>query len=147
VIDAGMRQLRQEGWMHNRARMLVASFLTKHLGLDWRLGAQHFFRLLIDGDVANNAGNWQWVAGTGTDTRPNRILNPLRQAARFDPTGDYVRRHVPELAKLTASEIHEPWKLEARKRAQLSYPERIIDHAVAANDFRARVLGDLSRLR
>ncbi|HET6686351.1 MAG TPA: FAD-binding domain-containing protein, partial [Jiangellaceae bacterium] len=81
---AQVRQLLAEGWMHNRARLITASFLTRHLAIDWRLGAVHFFRWLVDGDVASNAGNWQWVAGTGNDTRPNRILNPLRQAKRFD---------------------------------------------------------------
>lgn len=100
VVDAGMRQLLHEGWLHNRARMLVASFLTKTLYVDWRVGARHFLDLLVDGDVANNQLNWQWVAGTGTDTRPNRVLNPLVQARRFDPEGAYVRRWVPELAGL-----------------------------------------------
>ena len=85
IIDAGMRQLAREGWMHGRARLLTASFLTKDLALDWRLGAAHFVDLLVDGDVANNAGNWQWVAGTGVDTRPNRIFNPTAQAKRLDP--------------------------------------------------------------
>jgi deoxyribodipyrimidine photo-lyase len=97
VVDAGMRQLRVEGWMSNRVRMITASFLTKHLYLDWRLGAAHFFRHLLDGDVANNVGNWQWVAGTGVDTRPNRVLNPTLQARRHDPNGDYVRSWLPEL--------------------------------------------------
>ena len=83
--------------MHNRARLIVASFLTKDLDVDWRRGAGHFLDLLADGDVANNSGNWQWVAGTGNDTRPNRVLNPLRQAERFDPDGEYVRRYLPEL--------------------------------------------------
>ncbi len=96
IVDAGMRQLLDEGFMHNRARMVVASYLTKTQGLDWRIGARHFERLLIDADVANNSGNWQWVAGTGNDTRPNRVLSPERQAARFDPEGEYVRRHAPE---------------------------------------------------
>jgi deoxyribodipyrimidine photo-lyase len=93
-----MRQLAAEGFMHNRARLLVASFLTKQLSLHWTEGARHFFDLLVDGDIANNAGNWQWVAGTGNDTRPNRRFNLLRQAKRFDPEGEYVRRYVPELA-------------------------------------------------
>ena len=97
LVDAGMRQLLREGWMHNRARLTVGSFLTKHLGIDWRAGADHFFRHLVDGDVANNTGNWQWVAGTGADTRPYRKLNPYRQAERFDPDGAYVRRYLPEL--------------------------------------------------
>ena len=98
IVDAGMRQLRAEGFMHNRARLITASFLTKRLRIDWREGAEHFMRWLVDGDVANNSGNWQWVAGTGNDTRPNRSFNPMRQAHRFDPDGDYVRRYVPELS-------------------------------------------------
>ena len=97
LVDAGMRQLLREGFMHNRARLVTGSFLTKHLGIDWRLGARHFFEHLVDGDVANNTANWQWVAGTGTDSRPNRRLSPARQAERFDPDGVYVRRYVPEL--------------------------------------------------
>lgn len=92
VVDAGMRQLAAEGWMHNRARLITASYLTKTLGLDWRDGAAWFNRLLIDADVANNNGNWQWVAGTGTDTKPYRRFSPQRQAERFDPDGEYVRR-------------------------------------------------------
>ncbi len=108
-----MRQLAAEGFMHNRARMITASFLTRTLGIDWRHGYRHFAALLADGDVANNAGNWQWVAGTGNNPRPGRVLNPLRQAQRFDPDGDYVRRYVPELAGLTRHYIHTPWKLPA----------------------------------
>jgi deoxyribodipyrimidine photo-lyase len=94
IVDAGMRQLLREGFMHNRARLVVASYLTKTLGLDWRIGARHFEELLVDADIANNSGNWQWVAGTGNDTRPNRVLNPERQAKRFDPDGAYVRRYL-----------------------------------------------------
>lgn len=97
LVDAGMRQLVREGFMHNRARLVVGSFLTKHLGIDWRLGAEHFFAHLVDGDIANNTGNWQWVAGTGTDSRPNRMLSPSRQAERFDPDAVYARRYIPEL--------------------------------------------------
>ncbi|HYK07059.1 MAG TPA: deoxyribodipyrimidine photo-lyase [Gaiellaceae bacterium] len=97
LVDAGMRQLMHEGFMHNRARLVAGSFLTKHLGIDWRRGAEHFFEQLVDGDVANNTGNWQWVAGTGTDSRPNRRLSPQRQAERFDPDGVYARRYLPEL--------------------------------------------------
>ncbi len=97
LVDAGMRQLLDEGFMHNRARLVTGSFLTKHLGIDWRRGADHFFEHLVDGDVANNTGNWQWVAGTGTDSRPYRRLSPQRQAERFDPNGVYVRRYVPEM--------------------------------------------------
>jgi len=127
VVDAGMRQLRREGFMHNRARMITASFLTRNLGLDWRHGLHHFHRLLIDGDLADNAGNWQWVAGTGNDTRPNRVLSPLRQAARFDPDGDYVRRYLPELAALDAAYIHHPWTVPAALRRTIDYPAPIID--------------------
>ena len=98
LVDAAMRQLLREGWMHNRARLVAGSFLTKHLRLAWRDGAAHFYEHLVDGDVANNALNWQWVAGTGTDTRPYRKLNPQRQAERFDRDGTYVRRYLPEAA-------------------------------------------------
>ncbi|WP_214106441.1 cryptochrome/photolyase family protein [Acrocarpospora catenulata] len=111
IVDAGMRQLAAEGWMHNRARMIVASYLTKTLGLHWKIGADHFAALLLDGDIPNNYGNWQWSAGTGNDTRPNRVLNPLRQSKRFDPEGDYIRRYVPELEHLSPREIHEPRSL------------------------------------
>jgi deoxyribodipyrimidine photo-lyase len=126
LVDAGMRQLAREGWMHNRARLVTGSFLTKTLYLDWRLGAAHFWDLLVDGDLANNAGNWQWIAGTGNDTRPNRVLNPLRQAERHDPDGDYVRRHVPELALVPGPAVHEPWRLDPAARRRLDYPEPIV---------------------
>jgi deoxyribodipyrimidine photo-lyase len=123
IVDAAMRQLADEGWMHNRARLIVGSFLTKTLRIDWREGAAHFFELLVDGDLASNTGNWQWVAGTGADTRPNRVLNPLRQAARFDPEGEYVRRYVPELAGVPGKAVHAPWKLDE----PVDYPERIVE--------------------
>jgi deoxyribodipyrimidine photo-lyase len=141
VVDAAMRQLAREGFMPDRARLIAASFLTKDLYLDWRLGAQHFLDLLVDGDVAANAGNWQWVAGTGNDTRPNRVLNPLAQARRFDPEGRYVRRHVPELAAVAGGRVHEPWALHRAARRALDYPERIVDHAGAAARFRAARAG------
>jgi deoxyribodipyrimidine photo-lyase len=131
IVDAGMRQLRQEGWMHNRARLITASFLTKDLYIDWRDGARHFMTWLVDGDVANNSGNWQWVAGTGNDTRPNRVFNPLRQAQRFDPNGDYVRRYVPELAAVSGPAVHRPWDLDPATKAKLGYPEPIVDHVAA----------------
>lgn len=111
IVDAGMRQLREEGWMHNRTRLITASFLTKTLCLDWRQGAAHFWDLLVDGDIPSNAGNWQWVAGTGNDTRPNRVLNPLRQANRFDPDGAYARRWIPELRRISGGRVHRPWRL------------------------------------
>jgi deoxyribodipyrimidine photo-lyase len=136
IVDAGMRQLLAEGWMHNRARLVVGSFLTKTLYLDWRRGAAHFLAHLVDGDVANNQLNWQWVAGTGTDTRPNRTLNPLAQAHRRDPDGDYVRRWVPELAGVEGGAVHEPWKLPREVREQLDYPERIVDLDEAHQRFR-----------
>jgi deoxyribodipyrimidine photo-lyase len=136
IVDAGMRQLAREGFMHNRARMIVASFLTKTLYLDWRLGAAHFAGLLADADLANNCGNWQWVAGTGNDTRPNRVLNPLRQARRFDPEGDYVRRYVAELAGVGGAVVHEPWRLEPARRRALDYPDPVVDHETAAAEFR-----------
>ncbi|HWJ51230.1 MAG TPA: deoxyribodipyrimidine photo-lyase [Solirubrobacteraceae bacterium] len=131
IVDAGMRQLAREGFMHNRARMIVASFLAKTLYLDWRIGTSHFARLLVDADVANNVGNWQWIAGTGNDTRPNRVLNPLRQAKRFDPRGDYVRRHVPELEAIAGAAVHEPWLLP-RGCAPRDYPPPILDPAASA---------------
>jgi deoxyribodipyrimidine photo-lyase len=127
IVDAGLRQLAAEGFMHNRARMITASFLTRNLGIDWRHGYRHFDYFLADGDVANNAGNWQWVAGTGNNTRPNRVMNPLRQAQRFDKPGDYVRRYVPELAGLGASAIHTPWKLPAAQRERPGYPSPIVE--------------------
>jgi deoxyribodipyrimidine photo-lyase len=132
LVDAGMRQLRAEGWMHNRARMVAASFLVKDLGIDWREGARHFFDLLLDGDVAQNIGNWQWVAGTGVDTRPNRIYNPAAQLKKLDPEGEYVRRYVPELADVPARAIAEPGLLAP------SYPGPIVDHAAAVDAFRQR---------
>jgi deoxyribodipyrimidine photo-lyase len=138
IVDAGMRQLAREGFMHNRARLLVASFLTKTLYVDWRVGAAHFDALLVDGDVANNVGNWQWVAGTGNDTRPNRVLNPLRQAHRFDPAGDYVRRYVPELETIDGRAVHEPWRLPAAARRALDYPKPVVDHMAAAEELGRR---------
>jgi deoxyribodipyrimidine photo-lyase len=128
VVDAGMRQLRAEGWMHNRARLITAAFLTKHLGLDWRHGVQWFFRWLIDGDVANNSGNWQWVAGTGNDTKPYRRFNPIRQAERFDPDGGYVRRYVPELRTIPGKAVHQPWRLPDTVRSGLDYPGPLESH-------------------
>lgn len=116
IVDAGMRQLRAEGFMHNRARLITAAFLTRHLGLDWRDGASWFAHWLLDADVASNSGNWQWVAGTGNDTRPHRRFNPVRQARRFDPEGEYVRRWVPELAGIAGPAVHEPWRLPASAR-------------------------------
>jgi deoxyribodipyrimidine photo-lyase len=138
VIDAAMRQLRREGWMHNRARMLTASFLTKHLHVDWRIGAWHFMDWLVDGDLANNFAGWQWTAGTGTDSRPNRVLNPLSQSRRFDPRARYLRRHLPELAGLDDVTIHAPWQHEGTLLAPTAaaYPPPLVDH----DEARARFL-------
>jgi len=128
VVDAGMRQLLAEGWMHNRVRMIVASFLGKDLHLWWPHGARHFLRHLRDGDIASNNHGWQWAAGTGTDASPYfRIFNPVTQGRRFDPDGDYVRRYVPELAHLAGAAAHEPWK--ATDGYAHGYPEPIVDHA------------------
>ncbi|MBM9508706.1 cryptochrome/photolyase family protein [Actinacidiphila acididurans] len=134
VIDAAMRQLAHEGWLHNRARLLTASFLTKTLYVDWRTGARHFLDLLVDGDIANNQLNWQWVAGTGTDTRPNRVLNPLAQARRYDPDGAYVRRWVPELRDLAAPAVHRPWT--SPSGPPRGYPPPIADLSTALTRFR-----------
>ncbi len=137
LVDAGMRQLQTEGWMHGRVRMIAASFLVKDLGIDWRVGEAHFRRLLIDADVAQNVGNWQWVAGTGADAAPYfRIMNPITQSRRFDPDGDYIRRYVPELRPLTTAIVHEPWQrpLEAAAAGVTlgdTYPYPIVNHAVA----------------
>ncbi|MGV9253303.1 cryptochrome/photolyase family protein [Streptomyces sp. NPDC003697] len=136
VVDAAMRQLRHEGWMHNRGRLLTASFLTKTLYVDWRVGARHFLDFLVDGDLANNQLNWQWVAGTGTDTRPNRVLNPLTQAKRYDPDGGYVRRWVPELARVDGPLVHEPWRIQGPERAALDYPDPIVTLAEGLARFR-----------
>src|SRR4051794_19487474 len=127
IVDAGMRQLLAEGWVHNRVRMIVASFLTKDLHVYWTEGARHFLHHLVDGDLASNNHGWQWVAGTGTDASPYfRVFNPVTQGQKFDPGGDYIRRWVPELRGLTGKAIHEPWTCEHLPRG---YPERIVDHA------------------
>ncbi len=127
-VDAGMRQLRAEGWMHNRVRMVVGSFLVKDLHLPWWRGEAEFRRWLIDGDPASNAHGWQWVAGSGTDAAPYfRVFNPLLQGARFDPDGDYVRRYVPELAHVAGAAVHQPWSVLDGYAHH--YPEPIVDHA------------------
>jgi len=128
IVDAGMRQLLREGWMHNRVRMVVASFLVKDLHVEWWHGARHFMRWLVDGDLASNQHGWQWTAGCGTDAAPYyRVFNPTLQGKRFDPTGDYVRRHVPELRQVDQSSIHEPWTLPGGPPG--GYPLPIVDHA------------------
>jgi deoxyribodipyrimidine photo-lyase len=135
-VDAAMRQLATEGFMHNRARMVVASFLTKDLYIDWRLGAAHFMDLLTDGDIVSNQLNWQWTAGTGNDSNRHRIFNPVLQSRRFDPSGAYVRRYLPRLAELDARAIHWP---DATARKRLGYPQPIVDHREAIAPYRAAV--------
>ncbi len=138
LVDAGMRQLAQTGWMHNRVRMVTASFLVKDLLIDWREGERHFRRLLVDGEPAQNGGNWQWVAGTGPDAAPYfRIFNPTTQSEKFDPDGAYIRRWVPELAALDDKAIHDPSRLGPLELAAVgitlgeTYPEPIVDHKAA----------------
>lgn len=129
VVDAAMRQLKATGWMHNRARMIVASFLTKHLLIDWRRGELHFIQWLLDGDLAANNGGWQWAAGTGTDAQPYfRIFNPISQSKKFDPDGKFIRRWIPELRDVPDKYIHEPWKMDERP---VDYPAPIVDHKAA----------------
>jgi deoxyribodipyrimidine photo-lyase len=147
VVDAAMRQLRQTGWMHNRARMIVASFLVKDLLIDWRWGERWFMQHLVDGDPAANNGGWQWTAGTGTDAAPYfRVFNPVLQGKKFDPDGDYVRRWVPELANVPAKYIHQPWEMPLPIQRETgcvigqNYPAPIVDHREA----RERVLAAYS---
>ncbi len=123
LVDAAMRHLAAEAYLPNRARLVVGSFLTRTLGLDWRRGARHFLARLVDGDVANNNLGWQWVAGTGTDTNPHRVFSPRRQAERFDPDGRYLRRWLPELADLKTPDLFDPPPLE---RARRGYPPPIV---------------------
>jgi deoxyribodipyrimidine photo-lyase len=149
IVDAGMRELWTTGWMHNRVRMVAASFLIKHLLIDWREGERWFWDTLVDADPANNAASWQWVAGSGADAAPYfRIFNPVLQGEKFDPDGAYVRRWVPELAKLPNALIHKPWKATQDQLAaagvQLgeTYPRPIVDHDTA----RKRALAALEAL-
>jgi deoxyribodipyrimidine photo-lyase len=133
LVDAGMRQLLAEGWMHNRVRMVVASFLTKDLHIGWWHGAKWFMEHLRDGDIAQNQLNWQWVAGCGTDAAPYfRIFNPTSQAEKFDPDGSYVRRYVPELAEVPIEHLQQPWAAPAGP--PINYPEPIVDHAAERRD-------------
>lgn len=130
IVDAGMRQLKTEGWMHNRVRMIVASFLTKDLLIDWRWGEKHFMHQLLDGDLAPNNGGWQWAASTGCDPQPYfRIFNPELQSKKFDEAGDYIRKYVPELRQVEAKHIHAPSKLGEAALKKLKYPMPIVDHS------------------
>jgi deoxyribodipyrimidine photo-lyase len=146
VVDAAMRQLRREGWMHNRARLVVGSFLTKDLGIDWRWGERWFMRHLIDGDEASNNGNWQWIASVGVDPAPafQRMFNPSLQQQKFDPDGRYVRRYVPELADVPDEHLAEPWRMPAEVQERVGcrigrdYPEPMVDHRQAREEALAR---------
>jgi deoxyribodipyrimidine photo-lyase len=138
IVDAAMRQLVADGWIHNRLRMLAASFLVKDLLIDWRLGERFFRRHLLDGDIAQNAGNWQWVAGTGTDAAPYfRVFNPITQSRRYDASGSYIRRWIPELAGLPDHHLHAPWEATDEQLVAAgvalgeTYPAPLIDHAAA----------------
>jgi deoxyribodipyrimidine photo-lyase len=137
-VDAAMRQLLKEGWMHNRTRMVVASFLVKDLHLEWQLGERFFKEHLIDYDVASNAHGWQWTAGCGTDASPYyRVFNPIEQGKRFDENGDYVRRYIPELSHISGAGTQEPWdEVDGYKN---KYPERIVDHALERIESLARL--------
>jgi deoxyribodipyrimidine photo-lyase len=150
IVDAGMRELWSTGWMHNRVRMITASFLIKHLLQPWQNGEAWFWDTLVDADLANNAASWQWVAGSGVDAAPYfRIFNPVKQAETFDPDGAYVRAWCPELAKLPAPQIHAPWEVPKEILAKAgielgqTYPQPIVDHKTA----RARALEAFESLR
>jgi deoxyribodipyrimidine photo-lyase len=150
LVDAAMRQLAEDGWIHNRGRLVAASFLVKDLLVDWRRGETVFMQGLVDGDPANNNGGWQWTAGTGTDAAPYfRVMSPIRQAERFDPDGDYVRRWVPELRDVPTRRIHEPWRMSPEEqgaagcRIGSDYPEPRVDHKAR----RRRVLELYERAR
>jgi deoxyribodipyrimidine photo-lyase len=154
IVDAAARQLLGEGFVHNRARMIAASFLTKHLLIDYRRGEAHYMRHLTDGDWANNNAGWQWAAGCGADAQPFfRVFNPVTQGQRFDPSGGYVRRWVPELSRLPARYIHAPWTApptvleRARVRLGRDYPRPIVDHRTAREQFLALVAAHRRRNR
>lgn len=149
IIDAAMRQLNQTGWMHNRLRMIVASFLTKDLLIDWRQGEAYFARQLIDYDAASNIGGWQWAASTGTDAVPYfRIFNPITQGKKFDKDGTFIKQFVPELAQLPLKFVHEPYLMTNQEQADLQivlgtdYPLPIVDH----NEARKRALDLYSKI-
>lgn len=146
IVDAGMRELWTTGYMHNRVRMITASFLTKGLFVDWRLGADWFLNTLVDADLANNSASWQWVAGCGADAAPYfRIFNPVLQSQKFDPDGTYIRRWVPELASLKKDTIHAPWETTDTKLiyTKINYPQPIINHS----DARSKALNYYNQLK
>ena len=127
LVDAGMRELNRTGTMHNRVRMVAASFLIKHLAINWRYGQAYFLEKLVDADRDLNSFNWQWVAGCGADASPYiRVFNPILQSKKFDPNGEYIKKWLPELRHLSGKQVHEPWTCE-----QLKYQKPIVDHAAA----------------
>lgn len=137
-VDAAMRQLVKEGWMHNRTRMVVASFLVKDLHIEWQHGANFFMKYLIDNDVASNSHGWQWTAGCGTDASPYyRVFNPIEQGKRFDPEGIYIKKYIPELAHLKGEEVHEPWDSDLGYKH--GYPKPIVNHAAERLESLARL--------
>ena len=138
MVDAGMRELWSTGWMHNRVRMIVGSFLVKHLLIRWQEGAKWFWDTLVDADLANNTLGWQWIAGCGADAAPYfRIFNPMTQSEKFDGHGDYIRRWVPELAKLSDADLHAPWEVPPLALASagiqlgVTYPHPVVNHTIA----------------
>ncbi|MHC4975680.1 MAG: deoxyribodipyrimidine photo-lyase [Planctomycetota bacterium] len=144
IVDAGMRQLRETGWMHNRLRMITSMFFSKNLFLDWRLGERHFMRHLIDGDLASNNGGWQWSASTGCDAAPYfRIFNPCAQSKRFDPRGEFIRRFVPELSGVDVGWLHDPERMPGSVRAESNYPRPIVEYA----ESRQRAIDAFQELR
>jgi deoxyribodipyrimidine photo-lyase len=150
LVDAAMAQINQTGYMHNRLRMVTASFLTKDLGIDWRQGERYFARQLNDFDLAANNGGWQWAASTGCDPQPYfRIFNPLTQSDRFDPEGKFIKRYLPQLERLSAAEVHAPWRLSDQRQREAGcvigrdYPAPIVDHAAA----RTRALARYGRVK
>ena len=152
LVDAGMRQLNQTGWMHNRVRMVVASFLIKDLRIDWQSGERYFMQRLIDADLAANNGNWQWASSTGTDSMPGyRIFNPMLQSRKFDPDGTYIRQYVPELAAVPTDRIHAPHVMTQEEQALagcrigIDYPSPVVDHRQAREEYLA--LGKLQETR
>jgi deoxyribodipyrimidine photo-lyase len=147
IVDAAMRQLNAIGWMHNRSRMIVASFLAKDLLIDWRMGERYFIEHLIDGDFASNNGGWGFSASTGVDPQPYfRIFNPLLQSEKFDADGEYIRKWVPELKDVKGKAIHDPYDRGAAKQAQKAgYPKRIVEHKEARDRTLARYKASIGR--
>jgi deoxyribodipyrimidine photo-lyase len=146
IVDAAMRQLIHCGWMHNRCRMIVGSFLAKHLLLDWRMGERYFMEHLIDGDFASNNGGWGFSASTGVDPQPYfRIFNPMLQSEKFDLEGEYIRKWVPELKGMEGKAIHEPYERAKKEAEKTGYPKRIVDHKASRDRALARYKEGLGR--